>query len=258
LTARDIAVLSAIALVVIAVFLFVAPIPQDPAYHAFADGRTLFGIANFWNVASNLPFLVVGAWGVAYVLRHGDAVCLPGLELAYIVFFSGVFLTAFGSAYYHLVPANDSLAWDRLPMTIGFAGLFAVIVGEYVSPRSGRLLVIPLLLVGIVSVEYWIWTESRDAGDLRLYALVQFLPMLMTPFILAMYKPVIGSSRYFWGMLGCYALSKVVEFLDVTIFAAGNALSGHSLKHLFAAAATAMVLLGLMRRSLPAGAANDD
>lgn len=258
MTTRDIAAASAIVLIVVAMFLFVAPIPQDPAYHAFADGRTLLGIANFWNVVSNLPFLLVGAWGVAYVMRHGHAVCLPGLELAYIVFFSGVFLTAFGSAYYHLTPANDPLAWDRLPMTIGFAGLFAVIVGEYLSPRVGRVLVVPLLLIGIGSVEYWIWSESRGMGDLRLYALVQFLPMLLLPFILALYKPAIGSSKYFWGMLGFYALSKIVELLDVTIYAAGNLISGHSLKHLFAAAATAMVLLGLTRRRLPMRAANDD
>lgn len=252
MTRRDIAVLAAITLVVIAVFVLVAPIPQDPAYHAFADRRTLFGVANFWNVVTNLPFLVVGAWGVAYIMRHGREVCLPGLELAYIVFFSGVFLTALGSAYYHLAPANEPLAWDRLPMTIGFAGLFAVIVGEYVLPRAGRLLVIPLLLVGIVSVEYWIWTESRGLGDLRLYALVQFLPMLLVPFILALYTPAIGSSRYFWAMLVFYVLSKVVEYLDVVIFTAGGLISGHSLKHLFAAAATGMVLLALVRRRPPA------
>ncbi len=255
---RDIATVAAIALVVAAVFLFVAPIPQDPAYHAFADGRTLLGVANFWNVVSNLPFLVVGAWGVVYVMRHGHAVCLPGLELAYVVFFSGVFLTAFGSSYYHLAPANDPLAWDRLPMTIGFAGLFSIIVGEFVSARAGRMLVVPLLLVGIVSVEYWIWTESRGAGDLRLYALVQFLPMLLIPFILLLYKPAIGSAKYFWAMLGFYVLSKIVEFFDMAIFAAGGAISGHSMKHLFAAAATAMVLLGLMRRRPPLVAANDD
>ena len=245
-------------LAVIAVFVFVAPIPQDPAYHLFADSRTLLGVANFWNVASNLPFLVVGAWGVVYVMRHGHAVCLPGLELAYVVFFSGVFLTAFGSAYYHLTPANDPLAWDRLPMTIGFAGLFAVIVGEFVSPRVGRMLVIPLLLIGIVSVEYWIWTEARGVGDLRLYAVVQFLPMVLIPAILLLYRPIVGSSKYFWGMLGFYVLSKIVEFLDVSIFALGGAISGHSLKHLFAAAATAMVLLALMRRNQPLQAANDD
>jgi hypothetical protein len=258
LTTRDIAILAALGLAVIVVFLFVAPIPQDPAYHAFADGRTLLGVTNFWNVFSNLPFLVVGAWGIFYVMRHSHAVCLPGLELAYIVFFSGVFLTAFGSGYYHLFPANEPLAWDRLPMTIGFAGLFAVIVGEFVSPRLGRLLVLPLLLVGVVSVEYWIWTESRGMGDLRLYAVVQFLPMLLIPLILALYRPAIGSGKYFWGMLGFYLLSKIVEFLDAPIFAAGGAISGHSLKHLFAAAATAMVLLGLMHRRTPARAANDD
>lgn len=258
MTTRDITAVAAIALMVAAVFLLVAPIPQDPAYHAFADGRTLLGVANFWNVVSNLPFLVVGAWGVVYVMRHGHAVCLPGLELAYVVFFSGVFLTAFGSSYYHLAPANDPLAWDRLPMTIGFAGLFSIIVGEFVSARVGRLLVVPLLLVGILSVEYWIWTESRGAGDLRLYALVQFLPMLLVPFILMLYKPAIGSAKYYWAMLGFYVLSKIVEFFDLAIFAAGGAISGHSLKHLFAAAATAMVLLGLMRRSAPVVAANDD
>lgn len=255
---RDIAVVAAIALVVVAVFVFVAPIPQDPAYHVFADGRSFLGIANFGDVMSNLPFLVIGAWGVGYVMRHGHAVCLPGLELAYVVFFSGVLLTALGSGYYHLVPANEPLAWDRLPMTIGFAGLFAIIVGEFVSARAGRLLVIPLLIIGIVSVEYWIWTESRGAGDLRPYALVQFLPMLLIPFILLLYKPAIGNARYFWVMLGFYALSKITEFLDAQIFAAGGIISGHSLKHLFAAAATGTLLYALMQRRLPAQAANDD
>ena len=32
------------------------PVPQDPAYHCFADGRPLLGIPNFWNVLTNLPF----------------------------------------------------------------------------------------------------------------------------------------------------------------------------------------------------------
>ena len=74
---------------------------------------------------SLLPFLVIGAWGVGYVMRHGDAVCLPGLELAYVVFFSGVMLTALGSGYYHLVPANEPLAWDRLPALAVYRGHMA-------------------------------------------------------------------------------------------------------------------------------------
>lgn len=258
MSGREVAALASIALVVIAVFLFVAPIPQDPGYHAFADRRSFLGIANFGNVVSNLPFFVVGAWGVGYVMRHGHAVCLPGLELAYVVFFSGVLLTALGSAYYHLAPANEPLAWDRLPMTISFAGLFAIIVGEFVSARAGRLLVIPLLIIGMLSVEYWIWSESRAAGDLRAYVLFQFLPMLLVPVILLLHKPAIGHARYFWVMLGFYASSKIAEFLDAPIFAAGGIVSGHTLKHLFAAAATGTLLYALMRRRLPARAANDD
>src|ERR1700746_1848008 len=48
----------------LAVLLLLPPIPQDQSYHQFADQRTLLGIPNFWNVVSNLPFLVVGAAGL--------------------------------------------------------------------------------------------------------------------------------------------------------------------------------------------------
>jgi len=40
------------------------PLLQDQAYHRFADQRVLFGIPNFWNVVSNLPFVAVGAVGL--------------------------------------------------------------------------------------------------------------------------------------------------------------------------------------------------
>ena len=58
---RIMALLSLI--IVIGVFLFMAPIPQDINYHNFADGRTMFHISNFWNVLSNLPFFMVECWG---------------------------------------------------------------------------------------------------------------------------------------------------------------------------------------------------
>jgi hypothetical protein len=43
---------------------FLPPIPQDQAYHQLADQRAIFGIPNFWNVVSNLPFLLIGAAGL--------------------------------------------------------------------------------------------------------------------------------------------------------------------------------------------------
>jgi hypothetical protein len=234
-----------------AVFMFTEAVPQDPAYHNFSDTRMLFGIDNFWNVASNLPFLLVGAAGLFYVYRHMDTVCVPGLEPAYRVFFIGIFLTAFGSGYYHLVPGNDSLVWDRLPMTIGFAGLFSIIVGEFVSIRAARLLLLPLLVVGIASVEYWAWTEARGAGDLRPYAIVQFLPMLLIPVILLSYRPVTGTTRYFWWMFAFYFVAKILEQLDAAIFGIGHLISGHSLKHVAAALTPAAFLyaLGLRRHN---------
>lgn len=242
----------------VAFFLLSSPVPQDPAYHQFADERTLLGISNFWNVTSNLPLMVVGLWGTQIVFRHHNIVCLPGLELAYIVFFAGIILTAFGSAYYHLNPANDPLVWDRLPMTIGFAGLFALILGEFVSPRIGRTVLIPLLLIGIASVEYWAYTEINGQGDLRPYVVVQFLPMLLVPAILLTYKPAIGSAKYFWYMLLFYVLAKLFEFIDGDLYAAGGIISGHSLKHIFAAMASATVLFALMKRRHVMRAANDD
>lgn len=233
---------------ILSIFLFVPPVAQNPAYHQFADARTLLSVNNFWNVASNVPFLIVGIWGIAYIARHGDAVCLPRMQAAYIVFFSGILLTGFGSSYYHLSPANEPLVWDRLPMTIGFAGLFAIVIGEFISVRAARRMLIPVLLIAYSSVEYWAFTESRGAGDLRPYAIVQFFPMLLIPLIVLTREPSIGVRRYYWYMLLFYVMAKIFEQLDEQIFALGSVMSGHSLKHVAAAMTPATLLYALMQR----------
>ena len=230
-----------------AVFAFVEPVAQDPAYHLFADDRRLFGVDNFWNVTSNLPFLALGAWGLALLVRH-RGLAPAGLGTAYIVFFSGVLLTGLGSAWYHLSPGNESLVWDRLPMTIGFAGFFALLVGEFVSPAAGRRLLVPMLFAGILAVEYWAYTEARGAGDLRPYALVALLPMVLVVLILAVHGAASASVRYFWLMMAFYALAKLAEFFDAGIYATGELISGHSLKHLFAAMTPATLLYLLQQR----------
>jgi hypothetical protein len=245
---RTIAVVAFAIFVIAAVFLFTSAVPQDPAYHEFIDSRSLLGVPNFWNVFSNLPFLVVGVAGLAFVKRNADKVCVSATEMAYYVFFIGIFLTAFGSSYYHLAPSNETLLWDRLPMTIGFAGLVTIIVAEFVSARAARMLLLPLLIVGFASVEYWAWTESRGVGDLRPYAIVQFLPMLMIPVILLTHKPVIGEARYFWWMLVFYVLAKLLEFFDADVFAFGDLISGHSLKHVAAAMTPIVFLYALISR----------
>lgn len=241
--------LALVALTIIAlVFYLTLPIPQDPAYHLFADGRQLLGVTNFWNVMSNLPFLIVGWWGLSFVSKHGRDVCASGLVPAYRVFFVGILLTAFGSGYYHLTPSNESLVLDRLPMTIGFAGLFSIVTGEFVSVGIGRRLLAPLLVIGMASVAYWAFTETYGVGDLRPYALVQFLPMLLIPIILSVYRSASDSTRFFWLMIAFYVLAKICEYFDAGIYSLGEIMSGHSLKHLFASLTPATLLYALNRR----------
>src|SRR5271155_1021512 len=130
--------------------LLVLPaIPQDQAYHSFADQRTLLGIPNFWNVVSNIPFIVVGAVGLAQF--RDDA--------ATIVLFAGFLLTGIGSSYYHWDPNDSTLFWDRLPMTISFAAIFALGVKERVGARAGGILLWPMLAIGVFSLLLWLWTD---------------------------------------------------------------------------------------------------
>jgi len=238
-------------------FRFTDPIAQDPAYYLFADGRTLLAIPNFWNVVSNLPFAVVGIWGLHAVLNIDRAHARFELRNTYLVFFVGVFLTAFGSSYFHLVPADGSLFWDRLPMTVGFAGLFAAVIGEYGSTATAKRWLPIFLVIGVSSVVYWQWTESLGRGDLRPYAIVQFLPLLVVPAILLMSKRENDIGPYLWLMIAFYVVAKLLEFFDVAVFDGIKVLSGHSLKHVVAALGPAVLAAGLGGRPSGTSATGD-
>ena len=236
-------------ILIVAVF-WIEPIPQDLAYHQFSDGRSILSIANFWNVMSNLPFLAVGAAGLWFLRNRQRAGLVDSLYPAYIVFFVGVIATGIGSSWYHMAPDNNTLVWDRLPMTIVFMALFSVVIGEYVCEQSGRRLLIPLLAIGALSVFYWQYTEAGGAGDLRPYALVQFLPIAMIPVILLSYPPAFDLKWMYWSMIVLYAFSKLFEYFDYTVFDLGHVLSGHTIKHLVAAGATAFFLYGVASRKI--------
>src|SRR5256885_318934 len=49
--------------------LFVPRTPQPLSYHQFTDRRSWLGIPNFGDVVSNIPFLVAGFWGLAFLCR---------------------------------------------------------------------------------------------------------------------------------------------------------------------------------------------
>ena len=152
-----------------------------------------------------------------------------------------VALVAFGSGWYHLSPSIPALVWDRLPMTVAFMALLSAVIADRISWLAGRALLWPLVVAGIASIAWWVRTESAGAGDLRPYALVQFLPMLLIPLMLLMWRGEGLSSRRLWMALGAYVLAKVAEHFDVALFAA-TGFGGHALKHLLAALAAWWIL----------------
>lgn len=219
-------------------FLFsLDPIPQDPLYHLFADTRSLFSVPNIWNVLSNILFLIVGLTGIKLVSHSGIKE-----HPQYFIFFIGVALTSLGSAYFHLSPDNNTLFWDRLPMTIAFMALFSSIIYECINKQTGKNLLLPLLVIGVSSVIYWAWTEQIGQGDLRFYLVVQFLPLFLIPLILILYKPKKDYVLFIIALIFFYVASKAFEYFDRDIFALTGFVSGHTLKHLSAATGTAMIL----------------
>ncbi len=237
------------AVVTIATILSLGPIPQDVSYHLFVDTREIWSIPNFWNVVTNAPFAIVGLLGLYQLRTPGKLGVLNESGTAYTLLFFGTFLIAFGSSYYHLEPNNMTLVWDRLPMTIAFMALFSIIISEFISVRSGRALLLPLILAGILSVLYWHISEIRGEGDLRLYALVQVYPMLASPVILLCFRSRCTHVQAYWWLLLTYIVAKVFEYLDGEVFDALGFISGHSLKHLTAALGIYVLLLFYQRRS---------
>jgi hypothetical protein len=207
--------------------LLLPPIPQDQSYHQFADQRILLGVPNFWNVVSNVPFIAIGAAGL-WRFHHSSAI---------IVLFLGIFFTGFGSSYYHWNPNDSTLVWDRLPMTLCFMAILAIVVEERVSIKVGAILLWPLLATGLFSLLLWRWT-----GDLRLYAWVQFFPFLAFLLLFLLFPAKYTATSYWLVAAALYALAKLLELFDDAIYSFGSVLSGHTLKHLAAAAACVAIL----------------
>jgi hypothetical protein len=246
----------ALTLLLLAALPLLPRLAQDPAYHAFADRRPCVGVPSCLNVVSNLPFVLVGLLGLVSLgwARPGaSGFADPRERRPYRVFFLGIALTGLGSAYYHLAPGDARLVWDRLPMTLTFASLLAAVVAERIALRAGVALLWPLAGLGAASVLYWDATERAGMGDLRPYALAQLYPVIAIPVLMGLFP-----ARYTRGgdlllAAGLYAVAKGAEALDAPILALGQVVSGHTVKHVVAAAA-AWWLLRMLERRVRAGA----
>lgn len=239
-----VAVLVGVAGLAIGVSLLAPAIPQDPDYHQFADQRAVFGVANFWNVVSNLLFVVAGVYGI-WAWRRAQWREASDRWPWLVVVAAAIFI-GFGSGYYHWRPDNRTLFWDRLPMTLGFMGILSAMIAERIHSKWGVILLGPFLMLGMLSVEVWRRGELTGVGDLRFYALVQFYPMVALVLILVLFRARYTDTRAWWQMGGWYVAAKVLEAGDRVVFRLTEGwMGGHALKHVAAA-----VGLGILFRAL--------
>jgi hypothetical protein len=222
-----------VSLIAITALVFTGPIPQDPRYHLFADTSQVLGVGNFWNIASNLPFILVGLIGLSRCPRLTRVESRTG----FIVFCAAAILVGIGSAYYHVAPSNGSLLWDRLPMAMAFMAFFSILLGERVITRYRRSCLWLLVFTGLSAVVYWSWTESLGRGDLRPYLLVQFLPVLLIPLIIFLFPSRYLSNTLLLVSFALYFVAKLLEHFDAEVLDIIAVTGGHALKHVAAAVA---------------------
>lgn len=224
------------------------PLAQPLSYHDFADRRPFAGIPNFADVATNLAFLISGGLGLLYCLKHR----LAGARLAWAVFFSGYVLVAFASSYYHWNPNNGTLVWDRGAMTVGFMGVYAALIAEYVSAGLERRILIPAVFAGIASVLYWHWVD-----DLRPYFALQAAVFATAATILACFESPYRQKAPIAMAFAAYAVAIAFDFMDRQIFTiTGGLIGGHALKHILAGLAGYLAYRILVRRTEAGGPEN--
>lgn len=216
-------------------------IPQPQGYHAFADARELVGIANFWNVVSNVPIGIAGLVGLIVVMKQPGLFLEPGENLAYACFFGATLLAAAGSTYYHLAPDDARLLWDRLPIGLATTVLPIAVAADHFGARSTRPLILPALVAGGVSGVYWRMSELAGRGNVVPYLMLQLLAIVAV-LILARRPGRYTRGRDLWVVVGLYGLARLAEIFDAAIYHTGGLLSGHTYKHLLAALAAAWVL----------------
>ena len=234
---------------VAALALLAALLPAMPlveGYHGFADQRRLLGIPYAMDFLTNLPFALMGAWGLLALRRVPHAQAGPGRvqRLLAGLFFAGLVLTAGSSGYYHVSGPDDAgLCIDRMGMAAAFAGLLGLAAADRVSARAGLWLAALVAVAGPATAALdWL------TGNMTPWAVLQGGGLALLAG-LAMRRPqpqALGFSIL--GVMGFYLAAKVLELNDAPIFALTQQLiSGHSAKHLVAALAAWPVVAALRR-----------
>ena len=237
----------AAATLLLALLAALLPVTALPAhYHDFADQRAWLGLPHAMDVLTNLPFALMGVWGLVW-LRRLPAGCIGAAQRVLAgVFFGGLLLTTLCSSFYHWAPDNAHLFIDRLGMSLAFTGLLGLAVADRISGRTGLALAAFIAIVAPA-------TALIDArlGNMTPWAVLQGGGLALLA-ALALRRPRGGALGFSVGaVIAFYLLAKVLELADAPVFALTQGIiSGHSAKHVVAALAAWPVLWAVRRAAV--------
>lgn len=221
----------------------------DP--YRFACDGPLLGVPHGANVLTNLPFLVLGLWGLA---RLGRGALARPADRDRVGLWTSVLLLAFGSGAYHLLLTPASLAADR----VCIAAILAFVVAEVLAvtgagPRAGpRRAAVTLGVLALSEgsvLAWWLGATSLIYGALQALGAVLVLALTVRGWRRGTVEGV--ALRSLVRFTALYALAKGAEALDEPLCHLTGVLAGHPLKHLLAAAGLAALLPFLGRPATP-------
>jgi len=228
-----------------------------PDYNLFADQATCLSIPNFTNVASNLGFVVVGVWGLAWFwierrrllgTRFRDRREL-GL---YAGFFAAAILVGLGSAYYHYAPTNATLFWDRVPMTLAVAALTGAFLAERVDGTAGVVAGVALAVLLPATLVYWRISDAGGAENLWPYVVGLYGSLAVAVLVLVLFPSPYTHGGQALIAVAWYALAMPFDkVLDGWVYSLGGILGGHAVKHLLAAVAMFWLFWFMLRPRVP-------
>jgi hypothetical protein len=138
-------------------------------------------------------------------------------------------------------------------MTIAFMSLISAQIVDRVDVRVGLSALAPMLVIGVGTVVYWIFTERQGRGNVMPYVVLQAYAVLLK--LAAMHPSRYTHGRAIFVVFAAYLLAKVFEHYDRQILELTGTVSGHTLKHVVAGLAGIPVAWMLRRRQLVTRAA---
>ncbi|XP_042447562.1 uncharacterized protein LOC122032344 [Zingiber officinale] len=222
-------------------------IPRTPSLHLFADMRNFLGVPNTLNVLTSFPLLLVGVPALVLCLSG----CCFGISLrgeiwGWVLFYAGTAAAAFGSAYYHLKPDDDSVVWDKFPTMTSAASLLSILVIERIDEKIGMACLFSLMTFVLVSIGC-----ERTFDDLRLCMMFHIVPCIAIPTLLFLFPPKYTHSRFWICATGFYLLARFLSVADKKVYSSSHyIISGHALEHLCLAVVPIILTLMLWLRNI--------